>query len=111
MAHVFVGLAGDLQPANPQRCRMRALRWRRWRIFQDNIRYTICDHCSATSVAVVAARENMPGTPDWEYGMLAYLPIMAIAILAMMAISVATVALAMVADYYIEIDSFSFGPR
>jgi hypothetical protein len=43
--------------------------------------------------------------------MLAYLPIMAIAILAMMAISVATVALAMVADYYIEIDSFSFGPR
>jgi hypothetical protein len=84
--------------------------WRSQRIFQDNIRYTSCDHCSAISVAVVAARENMPGTPDWEDGMLAYLPIMTIALLAMTAISVATVALAMVADYYIDIDSFNFGP-
>jgi hypothetical protein len=42
--------------------------------------------------------------------MLAYLPIMTIALLAMTAISVATVALAMVADYYIDIDSFNFGP-
>jgi hypothetical protein len=43
--------------------------------------------------------------------MLAYLPIVTITILAMTAISVATIALAMVADYYIETDSFSFGPR
>ncbi len=56
-------------------------------------------------------RKKMPGTQDWEDGMLAYLPIMTIALLAMTAISIATVGLAMVADHYIEIDSFSFGPR
>jgi hypothetical protein len=51
----------------------------------------------------------MPGTPDWEDGMLAYLPIMMIPLLTLTAISVATIALEMLADYYIKIDSFSFG--